>query len=49
MEPIEDLFILKCKLCSIIFSMEVKDSFFKAKEAKRETLLELIELMDGEK
>ena len=49
MEPIEDLFILKCKLCSVIFSMEVKDNFFKAKEAKRETLLELIELMDGEK
>jgi len=29
--------------------MEVKDSYFDAKEAKRGTLLELIELMDGEK
>lgn len=29
--------------------MQVEDDFFEAKEAKRETLLELIELMDGEK
>ena len=49
MEPIVELFILKCKLCSVIFSMEVNDAFFEAREAKRGTLLELIELMDGEK
>ena len=49
MEPIEELFILKCKLCSVIFSMEVNDAYFEAREAKRGTLLELIELMDGEK
>ena len=47
--PIEELFILKCRLCSVIFSMEVNDAFFEAREAKRGTLLELIELMDGEK
>ena len=29
--------------------MEIKDSYFEAKEAKRGTLLELIDLMDGEK
>lgn len=29
--------------------MQVEDAYFQAKEAKRETLLELIELMDGEK
>ena len=49
MEPIVELFILKCKLCSVIFNMEVNDAFFEAREAKRGTLLELIELMDGEK
>ena len=29
--------------------MEVNDAYFEAREAKRGTLLELIELMDGEK
>jgi len=49
MIPVEELFILKCKLCSVVFSLEVKNRYFEAKEAKRETLLELIEVMDGEK
>lgn len=43
------MFALKCQLCCVVFNLEVNDAFAEAKEAKRETLLELIELMDGEK
>ena len=32
---VEDLFVLKCKLCGVIFSMEANDYFAEAKEAKR--------------
>ena len=39
---------MKCKLCKVIFSMDSRDGNFEAKEAKRNTLLELIELMDGD-
>ena len=42
---LEDLLILKCKLCKVHFSMESRQI---AKETKRTTLLELIEIMDGE-
>lgn len=49
MGPIEDLFIQKCKFCSVIFRIEVKDEYLEAKSYKRDNLLELIELMDGEK
>ena len=42
---LEELFILKCKLCTAIFSIDSREP---AKESKRITLLELIELMDGE-
>jgi len=49
LKPVKELLILKCKLCSVIFSVAVADAFFEAKEAKRETLLEIIELLDGEK
>ena len=38
--------MLKCGLCKVIFSMNDSDGHFEAKEAKRNTLLELIELMD---
>ena len=43
---LEELFVLKCSLCKAIFSMNDTDGLFEAKEAKRNTLLELIELMD---
>ena len=43
-----DLFVLKCRLCKVIFSMNDNDGNFEAKEIKRNTLLELIQLMDGE-
>ena len=46
---LEELFILKCKLCTVMFSMDNRDGHFEAKEAKRDSLLEMIELMDGEK
>ena len=49
MAPIEDLFLQKCQFCSVIFRIEVKDAYLEAKSQKRENLLELIELMDGEK
>ena len=50
LREVEELFVQKCKLCAVIFSMESKEAAsFSAMEAKRETLLELIELMDGEK
>ena len=49
MAPIEDLFIQKCRFCNTIFRIEVKDAYLEAKSQKRENLLELIELMDGEK
>ena len=42
---LEELLILKCKLCKVHFSMESRQI---AKETKRTTLLELIEIMDGE-
>ena len=43
-----DLFVLKCRLYKVIFSMNDNDGNFEAKEIKRNTLLELIQLMDGE-
>ena len=49
MRPVVELFALKCQLCCIVFNLEMNDAHLEAKEAKRETLLELIELMDGEK
>ena len=42
---LEELLILKCKLCKVHFSMDNRQP---AKETKRTTLLELIEIMDGE-
>ena len=42
---LEELLILKCKLCKFHFSMESRET---AKETKRTALLELIEIMDGE-
>ena len=48
-KPVEELFIAKCKLCSAVFSFDVATDCFEASEAKRGTLLELIELMDQEK
>ena len=46
---IQEIFVLKCQLASSIYNVALKDTFFEAKEAKRETLLELIEFFDGEK
>ena len=48
-KPVEELFIAKCELCSSVFSFDVATDSFEASEAKRSTLLELIELMDQEK
>ena len=35
-------------MCKVIFSMNDNDGNFEAKEIKRNTLLELIQLLDGE-